>query len=104
MKSAELIHTVKETSGVGGSNVHETLSQEDSYPTQSMEGLTHPMPMSVNLHEIGKVKKVMGKLEEKEANLGKSSIEKPVAKPTVMEDTQVKTAHNHEDLEVKALS
>ena len=57
MKSAELIRTVKETSGVGGSNVHETLSQEDSYPTQSMEGLAHPMPMSVNLHEIGKDRK-----------------------------------------------
>ena len=64
----------------GGSNVHETLSQEDSYPTQSMEGLAQPMPMSVNLHENGKGKKVMGKLEEKEAKLGKSSVEKPVAK------------------------
>ena len=103
-KLVELIHTVKETSGVGGSHMHVMSCQEDSYPIQSMESLAHPMPMSKDLHEIGKVKKVMGKLEEKEANLGKSSIEKPVAKPTVMEDTQVKTAHNHGDLEVKALS
>ena len=84
--------------------MHETLSQENSYPTQSMEGLAYPMPMSVNLHENGKVKKVMGKLEEKEAKLGKSSVEKPVVKPDVMEDKQMKTTHNHEALEVKASS
>ena len=75
--------------------------QEDSYPIQSMEGLAHPMPMLEDLHEIGKVKKVMGKLEKKEAKLGKSSIEKPVAKPNVLKDMQVKIDHNHEALEVK---
>ena len=95
---------MKETSGGGGSNVHEKLSQENNYPTQSMEGLAQPMPMSINVHENGKVKKVMGKLEEKEAKLGKSSVEKPVAKPDVMEDKQGKTAHNHVALDVKASS
>lgn len=39
---------------------------------------------------------MMGKVEGKEAKLGKSSIEKLVAKLELMEDMQVKTANNHE--------
>ncbi|KAK7830830.1 uncharacterized protein CFP56_027894 [Quercus suber] len=96
LKSAELMHTVKEASGVGECHVNEKPCQEDSYPTQSMVGLADSMPMSEDFHEIGKVQKVMGKVEGKETKIGKSSIEKSVAQPDLMEDTQVMTAINQE--------
>lgn len=51
--------------------------------------------MSEVFHEIGKVKKVMGNVKEKDAKLGKSSLEKLVAKADLMEDTQVVSATNH---------
>lgn len=93
MKSSKRIHLV--LSGSGGSCVPEMPCQADSNLSSNMMGVAHPMPMSEDFHEIGNVKKVMGNVEKRETNLGKSSLNKPMAKADLMEDMQAMSGSNY---------
>lgn len=100
-KPMEVVQTVKEALGFVGNHVPEAEIQDDSNPTGCVMGGDCPKPLAEDLHENRKVKKAMEKSKEKETKLGKSSKEKPAAKPDLKESMQVELDTSHEAQKAK---
>ena len=88
----ELRHPVKERCEGGGSHVTDMSNQEASHPMRDVGAETSLKPVPKLLHEEGRVKELVGKIEEKAPNLGRFGEDMLTTKPDLLVGMQWETA------------
>ena len=88
---SEQRHLAKERLEGGGNHVTDAINQEVNHPIRDVGVTTSFKPVSELLHEEGRVKELVGKIEDKVPDLGRFGEEKLAAKLNFVEGVQWET-------------